>query len=54
MYEVEPTPVVGTVQLTGDQLAKIMAEYRNGGECSWYGEIKSELRDSHRFDRDPN
>lgn len=47
-------PIVGTVSLSIDQVAEIEATYTNGGKCAWCGEIRTELRHSHMFDRDPN
>lgn len=49
-----PAPIVGTVRLSDEQYAKIVAEYENGGECAWCGEIASELRKPHIYDRAPN
>lgn len=38
------------VELTQQQLDKIMAEYENGGECGWCGEIATELSGPHLMD----
>ena len=40
--ELACAPVVGEVELTQHQLDKIMAEYENGGECGWCGEVVPE------------
>ncbi|MBE0335096.1 hypothetical protein E0698_01045 [Paenibacillus sp. 23TSA30-6] len=44
---------MGTVELSDEQLAKITAEYKNGGECDWCGEISSELTGPHMHDFAP-
>lgn len=43
----EPLTVV---DLTESQLNKIMAEYENGGECGWCGEVAAELSGPHMMD----
>jgi hypothetical protein len=42
-----------TIDLTDHQYNRLMAEYENGGECDWCGEIKKELRGPHLLDFDP-
>ncbi|WP_411736070.1 hypothetical protein [Paenibacillus sp. M2] len=42
--------VIGIVELSDEQVAKIKAEYKNGGECAWCGEIASELSLPHIYD----
>ncbi|MFW5438887.1 hypothetical protein [Paenibacillus apiarius] len=51
---ISTAPIVGTVQLDGEQYDRIMAEYTGGGECAWCGEIRKELRSPHIYDRAPN
>ncbi|UED78099.1 hypothetical protein [Brevibacillus sp. DP1.3A] len=51
--EIGEAEIVGTVELTPEQLEKIQAEYENGGECGWCGEIAKNLRPSHMFDFAP-
>ncbi|WP_257140234.1 hypothetical protein [Bacillus pseudomycoides] len=41
---------IGSVELSEHQVNKIMAEYENGGECDWCGEIRKELRGPHLLD----
>lgn len=48
-----PAKVIGTVNLTEEQLDVITAEYANGGECGWCGEVRSKLRTPHMFDFAP-
>lgn len=38
------------VKLTESQFEKIMAEYENGGECGWCGEVVAELSGPHMMD----
>lgn len=45
--------IVGTVELTPEQLDKIRAEYENGGECDWCGELAKKLRGPHLYDFAP-
>lgn len=47
-----PAPVIGTVELSDEALAKIDAEYQNGGQCAWCDEVRPKLRPPHMFDRD--
>lgn len=42
--------VIGTVELSEEQVTKIKAEYKNGGECDWCNEIASELSFPHFHD----
>lgn len=51
--EIEDAEIVGTVELSQEQLQKIQAEYENGGECGWCGEIARKLRHPHMFDFAP-
>ncbi|MGM1048382.1 MAG: hypothetical protein ACQEXX_19895 [Bacillota bacterium] len=48
--ELALAPVMGTVELSEEQVTKIKAEYENGGECDWCGDIASELSHPHMFD----
>ncbi|MGD6864270.1 MULTISPECIES: hypothetical protein [Bacillus cereus group] len=41
---------IGYVSIPEGQLNKIMAEYENGGECGWCGEVRKELRGPHLLD----
>lgn len=52
-YDVEEigcTEPFATIELSEHQYKRIMAEYENGGECDWCGEIKKELRGPHLMD----
>jgi hypothetical protein len=49
--EIGEAELIGTVDLSQEQLEKIRAEYENGGECGWCDNVVSELRDCHQFDR---
>lgn len=51
--EIGEAEIVGTVDLSAEQLEKIRAEYENGGECGWCGEIARKLRHPHMFDFAP-
>ncbi|MEX5523258.1 MULTISPECIES: hypothetical protein [Bacillus cereus group] len=51
--EIGPAKVIGTVELSEEQLKVIEDEYKNGGECDWCGEVRKELRDPHLFDYIP-
>ncbi|WP_255291974.1 hypothetical protein [Bacillus pseudomycoides] len=48
--ELACTESIGSVELSEHQVNKIMAEYENGGECDWCGEIRKELRGPHLLD----
>ncbi|QIW19041.1 hypothetical protein [Bacillus thuringiensis] len=49
-YDIGPAKVIGTVELSGEQLSLIENEYKNGGECGWCGEVRSILKPPHMFD----
>ncbi|WP_201264984.1 hypothetical protein [Brevibacillus reuszeri] len=51
--EIGEAEVVGTVEMSPEQLEKIRAEYENGGECGWCGEIAAKLRHPHLYDFAP-
>ncbi|WP_201264979.1 hypothetical protein [Brevibacillus reuszeri] len=51
--EIGEADIVGTVELTAEQLEKIQSEYENGGECGWCGEIARKLVHPHIFDFAP-
>ncbi|MET3831008.1 hypothetical protein ABIC86_002474 [Paenibacillus sp. DS2363] len=42
--------VIGTVELSEEQVTKIKSEYTNGGECDWCGEVVAELSHPHFHD----
>lgn len=44
-------PVVGTVNLSEDQITKIKSTYQNGGKCGWCDDIVTELSQPHIYDR---
>lgn len=48
--ELACTEPFAVIQLSDHQVARIMSEYENGGECGWCGDIKSELREPHLLD----
>lgn len=48
--DIGPAKVIGTVELSEEQLKVIKDEYKNGGECGWCGEVRSELKPPHMFD----
>lgn len=48
--ELALAPVIGTVDLDEEQLAKIKSEFKNGGKCDWCDEIASELSRPHIHD----
>ncbi|WP_254438272.1 hypothetical protein [Paenibacillus sp. DCT19] len=39
--------VIGTVELSEEQVTKIKAEYKSGGKCDWCGEVVAELSHPH-------
>lgn len=51
--EVSCTEPFAIIELSEHQVNRIMAEYENGGECGWCGEISSELSSPHIFDFTP-
>ncbi|HDR4863248.1 TPA: hypothetical protein QCR61_005621 [Bacillus cereus] len=48
--DIGPAKVIGTVELSEEQLKVIRNEYKNGGECGWCGEVRSVLKPPHMFD----
>lgn len=48
--DIGPAKVIGTVELSEEQLKVIKDEYKNGGECGWCGEVRKELRGPHLLD----
>lgn len=51
--EIGEADIVGTVELSPEQLEMIRAEYENGGECGWCGEVSGKLRHPHLYDFAP-
>lgn len=43
-------PVIGTVELSKEQLNLIDAAYKNGGKCNWCDNVVSELSHPHFYD----
>jgi hypothetical protein len=48
--EMGEAKLIGEVHLTEHAVKKIMAEYENGGECAWCGDVAPKLRFCHQFD----
>lgn len=48
--ELAEAKIIGTVELSQEQLERIQTEYKNGGECDWCDEVVSELSGPHSMD----
>lgn len=52
--DIDPAKIVGTVELSQEQIEAIQNEYKDGDKCAWCGEGSKKLSDSHLFDYIPN
>ncbi|MED1407058.1 hypothetical protein P4U07_30815 [Bacillus mycoides] len=52
--DIDPAKIVGTVELSQEQIEAIQNEYKNGDKCDWCGEGSKKLSDPHLFEYIPN